>query len=275
MNKPDILTNKEDIDLWVDYIESYLETIDKKHWFKLAKSFIDKKLFKEIHLDKINEEDKYLALKKQLLQLQEDHKEAETKKKLEDQKKIDEQKSIEAQKIANQRKKINYTAIRNKKQNNNESIEEYGHNLIKTVTTMFPNVDLEALDEYLKAQFADGLQNQQLSQKMKCKINKQQRKNETFNIKDAIEYGMDKNEQFKLENHGETGENLDENQMDTHTSENNESTTHGSIYAIQMDDYNNNNMNQDRQQIRVNTPRNNTNGNKWKQCNTKETLQQL
>ena len=72
---------------------------------------------------------------------------------------------------------------------------------------MFPNVNLDALDESLKNQFANGIFNSTLSERIKWKIIKQRRKNEKFNIKDAITYAKDQIEAYNLKNQSKQEEN--------------------------------------------------------------------
>ena len=90
-------------------------------------------------------------------------------------------------------------------------------------TQMFPNVNLDALDESLKNQFANGILNSTLSERIKWKIIKQRRKNEKFIIKDA----KDQIEAYNLKNQSKQ----EENDSISGKSENN-SLIHRSICAI-------------------------------------------
>jgi flagellar biogenesis protein FliO len=122
INRPETLENKEYISTWVKKMEIYLEAVDKQNWYKAAISFISIKLLKEIDIISIetksietnqensNEIEKYETLKKQLLSM------------------IEKDKSLAIQKI------IDFKAISERKQQENETIEEYGSNLIQMAT---------------------------------------------------------------------------------------------------------------------------------------------
>ena len=215
INRPETLENKEYISTWVKKMEIYLEAVDKQNWYKAAISFINIKLLQEIDTINIetksiennqensNEVENYETLKKQLLSM------------------IEKDKSVVIQKI------IDFKAISERKQQENETIEEYGSNLIQMATQMFPNVNLDALDESLKNQFANGIFNSTLSERIKWKIIKQRRKNEKFNIKDAITYAKDQIEAYNLINQSKQ----EENDSISGKSENN-SLTNRSVCAI-------------------------------------------
>ena len=195
INRPETLENKEYISTWVKKMEIYLEAVDKQNWYKATISFINIKLLQEIDTISIetksietnqansNEIEKYETLKKQLLNM------------------VEKDKSVAIQKI------IDFKAISERKQQENETIEEYGSNLIQMATQMFPNVNLDALDESLKNQFSNGIFNSTLSERIKWKIIKQRRKNEKFNIKDAITYAKDQIEAYNLKNQSKQEEN--------------------------------------------------------------------
>jgi hypothetical protein len=200
INKPEILTDKAYISVWMQKMEIYLETVDKRHWYKVAISFMDIKLVKEIHVDNTNNEDKYEALKNQLMKI------------------------ADKQNFNGIQKKIDYKAIGERRQHENESIEEYGNSLISMGTEMFPHLQLESLDESLKSQFVDGIRNPNLSQEVKWKMIKQQRKNEKFNIRNAIEYAKDKDNAYNYDNCNDEDslddQNNDSNQIINDTNDN-------------------------------------------------------
>ena len=93
--------------------------------------------------------------------------------------------------------KTDYKAIGERRQLESETIREYGNKLIQMITTLFPEVHTESIDNWLKKIFADGVYNQELGKKIKWKMIKKQRKQEKFNIQDAIEYAIDKNEAYE------------------------------------------------------------------------------
>ena len=200
INKPEILTEKAYISVWLEKMEMYLETVDKRHWYKVAISFIDIKLVKEIQIDNNNNEDKYEALKKQLMKI------------------------ADKQNLIGIQRKIDYKAIGERRQHENESIEEYGNSLISMATELFPHIQLDALDDSLKSQFVDGIRNPNLSQEVKWKMIKQQRKNEKFNIKNAIEYAKDKDNAYNYDHCNEEeifdDQNIDTNQISNENNEN-------------------------------------------------------
>ena len=48
INKPEILTDKADINIWMENLESYLESVEDQYWYKVKISYIDIKLVKEL-----------------------------------------------------------------------------------------------------------------------------------------------------------------------------------------------------------------------------------
>ena len=91
-------------------------------------------------------------------------------------------------------------------------------------TELFPHIQLDALDDSLKSQFVDGIRNPNLSQEVKWKMIKQQRKNEKFNIKNAIEYAKDKDNAYNYDHCNEEeifdDQNIDTNQISNENNEN-------------------------------------------------------
>ena len=174
INKPENLKDKTNISAWIEKIEAYLESVEQRHWYKITISFIDVHIMRDIHIEKTSEEDKYQSLKKQLLKMEDKH--------------IQKEKKVE---------KVDYKAIGERRQLESETIREYGNKLIQMITTLFPEVHTESIDNWLKKIFADGVYNQELGKKIKWKMIKKQRKQEKFNIQDAIEYAIDKNEAYE------------------------------------------------------------------------------
>lgn len=208
INKPEILVDKTNIDIWLVKMEIYLKSIEKQHWYGIAISYIDNKFIKEENLETKDLENQFETLKQQLLKI------ATTSKAMKTEKMID------------------YKAIGDRKQNLNETVEEYGNNLIQMATKLFPNVDIEAQDESLKSQFANGLNSEYLREKLNWRILKQRRKSEKFTIKDAIAYAKDQNEAYQKKIKS------DKQQEGTSTETN--SINQGSTNTSSIPEYNNN-----------------------------------
>ena len=226
LNKPENLKNKTNISAWLEKIETYLESVEQRHWYKITISFIDVHIMREIHMEKTSEEDKYQLLKKQLLKMED--------------KQVQKDKRVE---------KVDYKAIGERKQLESETIKEYGNNLIQMITTLFPEINIESIDNWLKTIFADGLYNKELSKRIRWKIIKQQRKQEKFNMQDAIEYASDKNEAYE---ENEVYEHESDTQSNKSTSKNVEANTNdNNILAIHT---NHNNRPENKSQIQATTP---------------------
>ena len=106
INKPEPLHDITDIPTWIEKMETYLETINKEDWYKITISYIDTIVLKKINLISKSRSDiidRYDDLKNQLL-------------------KIDKKNYITNSK----QRKLDLKTMGERKQLNEETIEEYG-----------------------------------------------------------------------------------------------------------------------------------------------------
>jgi hypothetical protein len=158
-------------------METYLETCNKENWYKIAISYINHSIIKKINLISINNSEgtnRYDHLKNQLLLLNNQ----------------DENKVKEVI-------KLNFKTMGERKQNKNETIEEYGTSLIEMARVLLPLATLNMVEEILKQQFADGISNKEIAQQVKLKIYEKERKQKQFNLTDTINFAKDLNRSYE------------------------------------------------------------------------------
>jgi hypothetical protein len=139
MINPQSLEHDTDIPTWIETMETYLETCNKENWYKIAISYINHTKIKKINLISISKSEginRYEHLKNQLLLLNNQ----------------DENKAKEVI-------RLNFKTMGERKQNKNETIEEYGTSLIEMARVLLPLATLNMVEEILKQQFADGISN--------------------------------------------------------------------------------------------------------------------
>jgi len=177
IKQPQSLDHDTDIPTWIETMETYLETCNKENWYKIAISYINHSIIKKINLISINNSEgtnRYDHLKNQLLLLNNQ----------------DENKVKEVI-------KLNFKTMGERKQNKNETIEEYGTSLIEMARVLLPLATLNMVEEILKQQFADGISNKEIAQQVKLKIYEKERKQKQFNLTDTINFAKDLNRSYE------------------------------------------------------------------------------
>jgi hypothetical protein len=136
IKQPQSLDNNTDIPTWIEAMETYLETCNKENWYKIAISYINHTVIKKINLISISTSEginRFEHLKNQLLLLNNQ----------------DENKAKEVI-------KLNFKTMGERKQNKNETIEEYGTSLIEMTRVLLALATLNMVEEICRWNIKQG-----------------------------------------------------------------------------------------------------------------------
>ena len=205
-NKPDKFIEGMDVETWVKQLEAFLGPVEKQAWLPIANTYISEKAFKRINCERIKA---YEQFRDRLVDAY------KTQKGL-----------VEHEKCAN---------IYNLKQRSNETVSEYGRNLISIAEETFPMVSLESLDEVLKENFIKGILDPRLRLKLEWKRRKMREiKNQLFTIHDLITHAKVAQQTYDSESGSYTED--DRTLQICATQEINSGTGQSTLVAAKMND---------------------------------------
>ena len=213
LKNPEIFKKGMDGKIWITVMESFLEESEKSEWVRITISYIDNSILK--NFNNLNEllndrENGFKLFKDQFLSY------------------------VTVNKVEKEIT-VNWLMFSDYKQSFNQSIREFGNNVIKMVQSLFPNTsDSNDCDKLMQERFVEGLNDTRLREEARTKMHKVKNfnKDKPFTINDLINYTECKHEGFEKTN------------INSNVSNNERLTTSDSDFAKRNYNSNFNNQNQ-------------------------------
>jgi len=138
------------VETWLEQIECFLRPFDKRIWVETASTYLSEAPYKKIRNMKElkKKEDGFDQLKKQLID------------------------SYAAKKNNFGTNLLTFQDVLSRVQLENESVSNFGNNLISIAQIALPNVCLEHIDDILKDQFIFGIRDERIREKVTMKLDK-------------------------------------------------------------------------------------------------------